>query len=262
MKNLLLAFMLLATTILNAQLTDGSIAPDFTLQDIDGNTHQLYNYLNEGKIVFIDFWAAHCPSCWSYHLQEHIENLFLQHGISGSESQDVIVLGIEVDAGNGLNELQGVSGNTQGNWLAGISYPVFNPEGAERTVLLNNWEVNYYPLVYCICPDGSVTVTGTQTKEVLYEEVILCNASVNVESEVHVQDIIFNFSPQTSTLQLNESSQGTHVEVHDLTGQLITEGTTSGGKFSLSLSGISSGIYFCRFTDAGGKSFTGKFFKE
>ena len=32
-----------------AQLPDGSIAPDFTATDINGTTHNLQSYLDEGK---------------------------------------------------------------------------------------------------------------------------------------------------------------------------------------------------------------------
>jgi len=45
-----------------AQLASGSTAPNFTLTDIDGNTHQLYDYLDQGKAVLLDFF---CCLVWS-----------------------------------------------------------------------------------------------------------------------------------------------------------------------------------------------------
>ena len=38
-----------------AQLPDGSVAPDFTATDIDGNEWNLYSLLDEGKTVILDF---------------------------------------------------------------------------------------------------------------------------------------------------------------------------------------------------------------
>jgi len=38
-----------------AQLTDGTIAPDFTLTDYCGNTHHLYSYLDSGKKPLLRF---------------------------------------------------------------------------------------------------------------------------------------------------------------------------------------------------------------
>ncbi|MCC2684923.1 MAG: resA [Paenibacillaceae bacterium] len=39
----------------------GDKAPDFTLTDLDGQTHQLSEY--RGKPVVINFWGTFCPPC-------------------------------------------------------------------------------------------------------------------------------------------------------------------------------------------------------
>ena len=67
MKKLLLITVFLAIIFCamksNAQLpgknlSDGSIAPDFTFTDMNGNTQNLYTYLNAGKVVVIDISRA------------------------------------------------------------------------------------------------------------------------------------------------------------------------------------------------------------
>ena len=67
MKNLFLILAIVFGINCQAQLPDGSTAPNWTLTDIDGTTHSLYNYLDSGYVVFIDFSAVWCPPCWSYH---------------------------------------------------------------------------------------------------------------------------------------------------------------------------------------------------
>ena len=68
MRRLLLLFCLFfSLNFAKAQLANGSIAPDWTLTDINGTTHNLYNYLDNGYTVFIDFSAVWCPPCWAYH---------------------------------------------------------------------------------------------------------------------------------------------------------------------------------------------------
>lgn len=59
MKKLLLMLFLscLTSTMSFAQITLNE-AIDFTVKDIDGNTHNLFEYLEAGNYVLIDFWAT------------------------------------------------------------------------------------------------------------------------------------------------------------------------------------------------------------
>ena len=57
MKKLLLSFIVLMFTV-NLSFTQVTLttAVDFTVTDIDGNTHNLFTYLAYGKYVVIDFF--------------------------------------------------------------------------------------------------------------------------------------------------------------------------------------------------------------
>jgi peroxiredoxin len=50
------------------QLQINQEAPDFTLLDMDGNSHSLHDYT--GQIVILNFWSAECP--WSQRSDEKI----------------------------------------------------------------------------------------------------------------------------------------------------------------------------------------------
>ena len=60
MRHLLATLALCATTIGFSQLPNGSVAPDFTITDIEGEEHNLYSYLDSGYAVIIDFSATWC----------------------------------------------------------------------------------------------------------------------------------------------------------------------------------------------------------
>ena len=67
MKKTLLTLLVLAgissANTANAQLADGSIAPDWTLTDINGTSHNLYSLLDNGYSVVIDLNATWCGPC-------------------------------------------------------------------------------------------------------------------------------------------------------------------------------------------------------
>ena len=68
-------------------MPNGSMAPDFTLIDLDGTSHNLYTYLDNGYTVFIDFSAVWCGPCWNYHTSGALEDLYInQNKISRFKS--------------------------------------------------------------------------------------------------------------------------------------------------------------------------------
>ena len=104
MKKLLIAIIvLLSFNNVQAQLANGSIAPDFTLVDLNGTTHTLHDYLDNGYTVFLDFSAVWCGPCWSYHISHALSNLYENHGptgfpnVSPNTTNDVMVFFIEGD---------------------------------------------------------------------------------------------------------------------------------------------------------------------
>lgn len=70
------------------QVNIGAPAPDFTMNDIDGNSFTLSSL--KGKVVMIDFWATWCPPCVrSIPEAKNIWNTF--------KKQDFVLLGVSLD---------------------------------------------------------------------------------------------------------------------------------------------------------------------
>ena len=145
----------------NAQLPDGTFCPDFTGTDLNGNTHNLYSYLDAGYTVVIDVSATWCPPCWSFHQAGTLEDLWMNHGpaggtgVSASTTDDVIVLWIEGDASTTIDDLQGTTAGTQGDWITGTNFPIIDDASIAQTL-----GIAYFPTLYTIYPDRYLEESG------------------------------------------------------------------------------------------------------
>jgi hypothetical protein len=177
----------------SAQLAEGSVFPDFTLTDINGNSHNLYSLLNSGKTVFIDISATWCPPCWAYHNSGALDGLWADHGptggtgVSATTTNDVEVFLVQGEATSHLAELYGqcppatlytttelpYSTVTQGNWVSGTLYPIIDDTTSADPVVGTGaldaaWDITYFPTVYMICRDHLVHVMSQPTEAVAY----------------------------------------------------------------------------------------------
>lgn len=148
---------------INAQLADGSTAPDFTATDLNGTSYNLYDILNSGKTVFIDISATWCGPCWDYHETHALRDLYNQYGPSGTN--ELMVFLVEGDASTTLADLNGTGPNTNGNWVQGTTYPIL-----DNASIADAYQIQYYPTIYRICPDKKTKELQSLTTAQLYAE--------------------------------------------------------------------------------------------
>jgi Secretion system C-terminal sorting domain len=153
-RSLLLSALGLIGLTASAQMPNNSICPDFTGTDLQGNVHNLYDYLDQGYTVVVDVSATWCGPCWNYHNGGALETLYEQHGPPSADPK-VIVLFIEGDGSTTLADLNGTGSNTQGNWVSGTGYPII-----DNASIANLLEIGYFPTLYKICPNRVITEVG------------------------------------------------------------------------------------------------------
>jgi peroxiredoxin len=66
--------------------SDGSVAPGFTVQGLDGSTHTLADY--GGKVVVLNFWATWCIPC-------RAEIPDLEHEARVHKADQLVILGMD-----------------------------------------------------------------------------------------------------------------------------------------------------------------------
>ncbi len=240
LKKLLIAFLFLAQFSAYGQLADGSTAPDFTLTDYYGTEHNLYEYLDAGKTVIVEIFAAHCPTCWNYHQTHRLKNLYNDYGPDGTN--ELVVLALEHDPGNSHNEFIGIGDpwNTAGNWLEGTPYPIFNVEGSDRDVF-DDYNVVGYPVIYKICPDRiSERLFTSELEAAVYDKVQECQSALSINEIADLGSIYFD-SP-SRTLNVDGYQKIIAVRIISITGQVV-QTINAIGSPSIPIDPLQSGIY-------------------
>lgn len=154
-QSLFFSLMVCCSVVVNAQLANNTVAPDFTLTDLDGVEHNLYSYLDEGKSVILDFSATWCPPCWDYHTSGVLDQIWEEHGPDGAD--DVMVIMIEADLTTSNADLNGNTGATMGDWVSGTPYPIID---LQSNTVNDAYNINYFPTLYFIGPNRLVNETA------------------------------------------------------------------------------------------------------
>lgn len=225
--------LLLTSWISHAQLANGSSAYEISANDINNNGYSLTAAMAGGKSACIDFMATWCGPCWSFHTSQILKN------VHNNLSALTTVVMIEGDFATNTNCLYGSSGctgkGTQGNWVAGVPYPIIDLTSSNGGSVMNDYNVNYYPTLYVISPDFRVW----EIKNRSYDE--------------YYNWIVHSFS-LNATAQVTHSTCGDNGRV-DLTptgGYSLLKYKWSNGATTEDLVNIPGGTYSVTVTDANG----------
>lgn len=151
-----------AETEKTAEEGDKAMAPDFTLQDQYGETHQLSEY--QGKAVFLNFWTTWCPYC----VQEMPDIEELYHEL-GENQKDVVILGVAAPGSYDSVDEKGIVDFLKEH---GWTYPVVMDRTGE---FFDIYGAQSLPTTWLIRKDGSLLgyMPGAMAKAQMQEVIRL-----------------------------------------------------------------------------------------
>ncbi len=120
-------------------------APDWTATDLNGNTHTLSDYLNDGYTVILDFSVSWCEPCDELHQSHVLKTLYETYG-PGTADNKLMVFLLTSGPEMWLHGEQGFS-----DWVTGTPYPIINDQSIHDL-----FGIVAYPQVFTICSSGLV----------------------------------------------------------------------------------------------------------
>lgn len=139
-KHSLLISLILIIQMQVASQVNITNAIDFNVKDVDSESHHLFEYLNDNKIVVLDFFTATCGPCQTYATQ-----ISDAYDYFGCNSGNVIFLGINWGSDNDEVRL------FDSLWDA--RYPGVSGIQGGGNAVVENYQVISYPTVCVITPD-------------------------------------------------------------------------------------------------------------
>lgn len=134
----------------------GFLAPDFSLENLDGSTLTLADL--RGKVVLVNFWASWCPPCRQE--MPSLERVYQQYSQKG-----LVVLAVNSTIQDKLSDAQDfVIANN-------LSFPVLLDKNGEATRL---YRIQSLPTSFFIGPDGvirEVVIGGPMAEALLTSRV-------------------------------------------------------------------------------------------
>ena len=246
MKHITLLAALFACVSLNAQTTLTQ-AVDFTVTDLNGDSHTLFEYTDAGQYVCIDFFAYWCGPCQT--TAPEFNSVFHDYGCNAGE---VTFLSIEYEG----SDAQTHDFETE---FAGESPPpaISGADGGGGAVHAT-YGISAFPTYILIDPSGSIVEqdiwpmdAGILSTVLDSYNIAALDCTVDVQNSEEALNIDVFPVPASKSLTVTLPAGGADVEVMNLLGQRVLAVSTSDARIQLDVAALPAGSYLLRVTSLG-----------
>lgn len=248
---------LLIVIFFSIYLSAQETCPDFSVKDIEGNTHKLYSYLDEGKYVVLYFTIPGWAGCWL-----DVDELNAVYNEYGCNDYDVVMLGI---TGMGGSNAQMKAEIAQKKY----EFPIASAKEGGAQAVTNQHNVNSWPRVKVVRPNRTYAYKHYHTNNVLSNKLSnggclphTCDITESkfTKSVVKTKNGI-KFNVNKNILNFECSNSGNYsISLYGLNGKTINRlynGHMEIGDYQFNLKGQSpfaSGVYYLTVNNNGVKS--------
>jgi hypothetical protein len=210
------------------------IMPDFTATDIEGNTIHLYDILDAGQAVLINFFLTGDP-----YSEQPMPDMIEAYRLYGCNAHDVFFMEICPNAYDEACQA----------WADqfGVKYPTISRDGGGNDIA-QAIPVGYYPTIMLIRPDHTFANRDIYPPTLDYiidamnaeaYEQHDCEDGVNQNDS---QYIAVYPNPATDFVTLSGESLGT-VRIYNALGQKVDEFEANGSELRINTAGYENGLY-------------------
>lgn len=260
MKQVLLSTLFAAGALIGtAQVTNysvGQVVDDFTITDVDGVVHNLYDYAEAGKYIMLDFFFDTCPPCQA--TAPFFNELYDTYGCNGGDlicltvnngtDTDAMVIAYEQTYGGSFNHSPAISadgggGEVTSNFGVG-AFPTYCLVGPDKTLVnADIWPVADMGTFVSAFPAGS-GISPMACSVNVAEAAVAVNTPMNVFPNPA--------SGNTNITYSLANDARVRISIVNLVGaevMVVTEANQSAGeqRFVANLSQLSKGVYMVRF---------------
>jgi thiol-disulfide isomerase/thioredoxin len=245
MKRFFLTVFLLIFAIISLAQTPLTTAIQFEAKDFNGNTHNLFNYLDDGKYVILSFYTMNCGSCQTY--SPGVSAIYEQFGCNNA---GLVVLGINWGATNS----QLLEYHQQYGW----DFPALSGIDGYGNEITQNYLVESFITVILIAPNREIVNQYIDPPTTSVLENLLLSYGLSTtgcmvgtqQVETSQNKLLFVFpNPAKSYFSFSAGSLSGnyHVSLYDLNGKRVKDyGFNSLPSSVFPLHDVNAGVYMVR----------------